>query len=104
MKDDFSEVITNASCYAINSENTLYAYRNNVRYSYTRVGAKWWLRQTDNYSNIPNTYSCYNFDTISSINSKPEFEPIFGAISLGLVILVYLLWFNIFKRITKWKV
>lgn len=103
MTDDFTELITNASCYAINSENTIYAYRNNARYSYTRVGAKWWLRQTDNYNTIPSYYNCYSYDDIVGINSKPEFEPIFGLISLGLVILVYLLWFNIFKRITRWK-
>ena len=104
MKDDFSRVTANAECYVFNSESVLYAYRNNVRYSYTKLGSKWWLRQMDNYTSIPNNYNCYTYDDISSLNSKPEFEPIFVAIAFALVVFVYLLWFMIFKRITRWKV
>ena len=104
MKDDFSEVVTNATCYVLYSETVIYAYRNNVRYTYTKVGSKWWLRQQDNYSTIGNNYNCYSYDVISTINSKPEFEPIFLAIAFALVVFVYLLWFMIFKRITRWKV
>lgn len=103
MKDDFSEIVDNASCYTIASESGLYAYRNNVRYSYTKLGTKWWLRQTDNYNNVPVNSTCYSYNDIIAINSKPEFEPIFVFMALVLVVFVYWLWFNIFKRITKWK-
>lgn len=41
MKDDVSEIITNAECYTINSATSIYAYKNNTRETYTQIGGKW---------------------------------------------------------------
>lgn len=103
MTDDFSELINNASCYYINSENSIYAFRNSVRYRYAKLGAKWYLAETSNYYSISDSYNCRSYDDIVAINSKAEFEPIFVFIALICVVFTYWLWFNVFKRITKWK-
>lgn len=103
MTDDVSEIIDNATCYYISSENSIYAFRNNARYSYKKLGAKWYHTETTNYNYISDSYNCRSYDDIASINSNVEFEPIFTFIALICVVFVYWLWFNIFKRITKWK-
>ena len=103
MKDDFSELINNASCYYISSENSLYAFRNSLRYRYAKLGAKWYLAEVSNYNIINSGYNCRSYDDIVNINSNVAFEPIFVFIALICVIFTYWLWFNVFKRITKWK-
>lgn len=103
MKDDFSELIDNASCYYISSESSIYAFRGNVRYRYTKLGAKWLYTEASSYNTFNSGYNCRSYDDIVSINSNVGFEPIYVFIALICVVFTYWLWFNIFKRITKWK-
>lgn len=103
MTDDTTGIINNASCYQISNESSIYAYRNNVRYSYVRIGSKWQNTGQQQYNSVPNGVVCYNFSDIASLNSYHVFEPIYIVFALLCVIFVWILWFSIFRRITKWK-
>lgn len=103
MKDDTSEIISNASCYQINSDTSIYAYRSNVRYSYVRIGSEWKNTAQQQYTNIGNNVICYNFSDIVALNSHQVFEPIYVTIAFICVVFVWFLWFVVFRRITKWK-
>ena len=104
MKDDLSNVITDASCYTISNDYSIYAYKSNMRYTYVRVGSKWYNTGTQQYTNLPVNSTCYNFSDISTINSYHVWEPIYITLALVFVVFVWLLWFSVFKRITRWKV
>lgn len=103
MKDDLSDVVSGASCYTINNDYSIYAYKSNVRYTYIRIGSKWYNSAQQQYVNMPSNLTCISYADISAINSHQVFEPIYITIALICVVFVWLLWFNVFKRITRWK-
>lgn len=73
--DDVSEVITNGSCYTINNSSTIYAYRNNIRYSYSQIGGKWFETSQQNYTNLPVNNVCYTYSDIAGLHSFAVYEP-----------------------------
>lgn len=96
MSDDFSEVITNASCYTINNQTTIYAYRNNTRYSYSQVGGKWYETATNTYTSIPVNSTCYSYANISTLSSYSYMLPIYYMIAFMLAVFVFFFAYRIF--------
>lgn len=103
MKDDTTSIINNAQCYVINNSSSVYAYRSNVRYTYTLIGSKWYNTAQQQYANFPTNTICFPYSDIAVINSHQVFEPIYVCIAFIFVVFVWLLWFNVFKRLTRWK-
>lgn len=97
MKDDVSEIISNASCYVINNQNSIYAYRNNTRSNYTQIGGRWLKTSEQNYTNIPTNTVCYSYNDIKELNSFAVYEPILNFISFCLVFLVIYLFFRLIR-------
>lgn len=104
MKDDFSEVITNATCYTINNTTSIYAYRNNVRYSYAQIGGKWYKTAETSYSSVPATSNCYDFSSISSLSSRAEFYPIYMFIAFLLAVFVWRFIYFIWSRLVRYRI
>lgn len=99
MTDDVSAIPT-SGCNILSNATTVNNYSNGVRRTYYQLGGKWVFASQQEYYNLPNNYVCVD---VSVFNSNAAFEPIFVGIAFCLVVFVYLLWFNIFKRITRWK-
>lgn len=97
MKDDVSEIITNASCYVINNQSSIYAYRNNTRSNYTQIGGKWFKTSEQTYTNLPVNSVCYSYSDIEALNSNASFEPIYLFIGFCLVALVIYLFFKLIR-------
>lgn len=97
MKDDVSEIISNGSCYVINNSTTLYAYRNNIRYSYTQIGGRWIESSQQTYTNLPTNSVCYTYSDIKELNSFAVYEPILLFISFCIVGLVIYLFFKMIR-------
>ena len=89
--DDVSEIITNATCYVINNQNSIYAYRNNTRSNYTQIGGKWFKTSEQTYTSIPTNNVCYSYSDIKELKSNAAFEPIFYAIAFSLFLVAILL-------------
>lgn len=103
MKDDISEIITNAQCYTLNSQTSIYSYSNNTRITYTQIGGKWYKTAQQTYTNLPVNAYCVSYNTISDISSYNYYLPIYEAIALVLALFV---WFFVFKLVSKfirWK-
>lgn len=97
MTDDISEIISNASCYVINNQNSIYAYRNNTRTTYTQIGGKWFKSSEQTYTNIPTNTVCYSYSDIEELNTNASFEPIFYFLSFCMVFLVIYLFFKLIR-------
>lgn len=101
MHDDFSNVPSNASCYTLNSQISLYVYRNNVRDTYTQIGGKWFKTATTTYTSVPTNAVCWSYSDLSTLNSNAAFEPIYELIALILALLVWFviakIWSNLFR-------
>lgn len=104
MTDDITEIVTDASCYTINNATTIYSYGDSVRYTYTQIGGKWYKTGQNSYNSISSNYVCYSYDDIAALSSKSEFEPIFTAIALGLVIVTVMLFWATIRKITIWRI
>lgn len=104
MKDDFSELPSNGSCYTLNSSSTIYVYRNNTRDTYTQVGGKWYKTATSIYSSVPSSSVCWNYSDITALNSKAEYFPIYEFIAVILAIFVWFFVYRLVARIVKWRV
>ena len=101
MTDDFSELSNNASCYTINSSTSIYAYRNNVRDTYTKLGAKWFKTSTQTYTNFPSNSVCFSYSDITQINSNVEFYPIYYTIGFLLAVFAFRFIWRIIRPIFK---
>ena len=99
MTDNVSE-ISDAGCSVLVNDYTIRNYNNGVRRDYIRSGNKWFLYQTTAYNQMPLGVSCIN---ISDISSYPFMYPVFAFIALFLVIIVYALWWFVFKRVLRWR-
>lgn len=104
MKDDISEVINNASCYTINSQTSLYSYRNNVRSTYTQIGGKWYKTAESSYTSLPSNAYCVPYSTVSDLNSNAAFEPIFVFIAFCLAIFVWRFVYFIWSRLVRYRI
>lgn len=103
MTDDISEIVTNASCYTINSQTSIYSYSGNVRRTYTQIGGKWLQTAQTTYSNIPTTSYCVSYDTISSLNSYSYMQPIFEFIALIMALFVWFFCFKLWSKLIWWR-
>ena len=103
MKDDFSELETNASCYTLNSTTSIYSYRNNIRSTYTQVGGKWYKTAAQNYTNLPTNIVCFSYNDITSLNSNAEYFPIFEFIAFSLAVFVWVVVYKLISRLIKWR-
>lgn len=97
MKDDVSEIISNATCYVINNQNSIYAYRNNTRSNYTQIGGKWHKTSEQTYTSIPSNSVCYSYSDIQQLSSYSIYEPILLFISFCMVGLVIYLFFKLIR-------
>lgn len=105
MTDDFSDVIQNASCYTINNSTSIYAYRNNTRYSYSQISGKWYLSSQATYTSIPTSSYCYTFNDLSSINSYSYMFPVYAFIAFCLAVFVFIFAYKVFwENLVKWRV
>lgn len=89
--DDVSEIISNASCYVINNQNSIYAYRNNTRSNYTQIGGKWFKTSEQTYTSIPTNTVCYSYSDLKELKTNAAFEPIFYMIAFSLFLVTVLL-------------
>ncbi len=104
MTDDFSDLITGASCYAISSQTIIYAYKGSVRSTYSQIGGKWFKTAENVYSSVPSNTVCYSYDDITKINSNAEYFPIFEFIALLLALFVWFFVFKLFSRLIRWHI
>lgn len=104
MKDDTTEIINNATCYTINSATSIYAYRNNVRNTYTQIGGKWYQTATITYTNIPSSSYCVSYSNITNLNSNAAFEPIFVFIGFCLAIFVWKFVYFLWSRLVRYRI
>lgn len=103
MRDDFSELPTNASCYTLNSATSIYVYRNNIRDTFTQIGGKWYRSATTTYSSVPTNSVCWLYSDITGLSSNAEFLPIYEAIAFILAMFVFALVWSLFRRLGKWR-
>lgn len=103
MKDDISEIITNAECYTINSATSIYAYKNNLRETYTQIGGKWKKSGQSTYNYFPGGAYCVAYSEIESINSYAMFEPlyVFNSLLVSVFVIGFAVWL-LFGRIFKY--
>lgn len=104
MKDDISEVINNASCYTINSQTSLYSYRNNVRSTYTQIGGKWYKTAESSYTSLPVNAYCVPYSTVSDLNSNAAFEPFYLFIAFCLAVFVWRFVYFIWSRLVRYRI
>lgn len=104
MTDDFSELVTGASCYAISNTSSIYAYKNNIRTTYSQIGGKWYKTAESEYYNIPSTTTCYSYGDITKINSNAEYFPIFEFIAIILAVFVWFVVFRLISRLIRWRI
>lgn len=104
MKDDISEIIDNATCYTINSTTSIYAYRSNIRYTYTQIGGKWYQTAQTTYSSVPSNAYCVSYSTISDLNSNAVFEPIFIFIAFILAVFVWFIVYRIWSKLVRYRI
>lgn len=104
MKDDTSEIINNATCYTLNNATSIYAYRNNVRSTYTQVGGKWYKTAETTYSSVPSSSYCLSYNDISDLNSNAAFEPIFLFIGFCLAIFVWKFVYFLWSRLVRYRI
>lgn len=103
MKDDFSELETNATCYTLNSATSIYSYRNNIRSTYTQVGGKWYKTATQSYTNLPTNTICFSYNDITGLSSNAQFSPIFEVIAFSLAVFVWFVVYRLISRLIKWR-
>lgn len=103
MTDDFTGLINNASCYSVNNSTSIYAYRNNVRYSYTQIGGRWYETAQQTYTNIPSSTTCYTYSDITALNTFSYMQPIFYFIAFLLGILVWTMCFWMWSKLIHWR-
>ena len=103
MTDDISEIVTNASCYTINSQTSIYSYSGNVRRTYTQIGGKWYQTAQTTYSSFPPSSYCVSYDTISDLNSNAAFEPIYDFIALILALFVWFFVYTLWSKLILWR-
>ena len=104
MKDDTSEIINNATCYTLNNATSIYAYRNNVRSTYTQVGGKWYKTSETIYSSLPPSSYCLSYNYISDLNSNAAFEPIYVFIAFCLAIFVWKFVYFMLSRLVRYRI
>lgn len=104
MKDDVSEIINNATCYTLNNATSIYAYRDNVRNTYTQVGGKWYKTAETTYSSVPFSAYCLSYNDISDLNSNAAFEPIFVFIAFCLAIFVWKFVYFMWSRLVRYRI
>lgn len=99
MTDDVSEIPV-SGCSVLVSDSSLRNYNNGTRRDYVRLGNRWHLYQTSTYNQMPVGVSCVD---ISTLSSYPFMYPVFAFIAFVLVVVVYVLWWFVFKRILRWR-
>lgn len=99
MTDDVSEIPT-TGCNVVYSDSSIRNYSQNTRRDYVRLGRKWYLYSTSSYVNVPSGINCVD---IANVNSFPFMFPVYMFIAFVLVIVVYSLWWFVFKRILRWR-
>lgn len=104
MTDDFSQLVTGASCYALSSTTSIYAYKNNIRTSYSQIGGKWYKTAESTYNTIPINTVCYSYGDITKINSNAEYLPIFEFIAIILAVFVWYFVFRLISRLIRWRI
>lgn len=102
MKDDISEIITDAECYTINNATSIYAYKNNTRETYTQIGGKWKKSGQSSYNYFPSGSYCVAYSEIEDLNSYAMYEPlyVFNSLILACFVIGFSIWL-IFGRIFK---
>lgn len=104
MKDDFTNLETGSSCYVLNSQTSIYSYKNNVRTTYIQVGGKWYKQATTNYNTLPVNTVCWSYNDITSLNSNAAFEPLYLMIAFCLAIFVWWFVFRLVSKLFRWRV
>lgn len=99
MTDDISAIPT-SGCNYISSPTVIYNYNNNQRRTYKQIGGKWFYTDSSSYNIIPSTAICSD---ISNISSNSEYLPIYQFIAFCLVAVTIILWFNVFRRVIRWR-
>ena len=103
MTDDFSNLETGASCYAISNTTTIYSYKTNNRTSYIQIGGKWYKTSVQSYNTIPASTHCLSYSDITKINSNAAFYPQYMIFAFGLSVFVWLVVFKLLGRLVKWR-
>lgn len=103
MTDDFSNLETGASCYAISNQTTIYSYKTNVRTTYIQIGGKWYKTSTQSYTSIPTSTTCVPYSDLTKINSNAAYYPIYIVIALSLAVFVWYVVFSLLGRLIKWR-
>lgn len=103
MTDDFSELENNATCYTINNSSSIYAYRNNVRTTYTEIGGRWFKSATQTYTSLPGNAVCIAYSDITKISTYSYMQPVFYAIAFILGILVWSICFWLWSKLIQWR-
>lgn len=104
MTDDFSNLVTGASCYAISNQTTIYSYKANIRTSYVQIGGKWFKQAEQVYQNVPASTTCYSYADITKINSNAPYYPIYQFLALVLAVFVWFFVFRLYSRLIRWRV
>lgn len=99
MTDDISEIPT-TGCNYISSPTVIYNYNNNQRRTYKQIGGKWFYTDISSYNTLPSSAICSD---ISNISSNSVYLPIYYFIAFCLVAVTILLWFNVFRRVIRWR-
>lgn len=102
MSDNFDDLETGASCYAISDSKTIYSFKNGVRDTYHLISGKWYKTASDNVY-IYSDYNCYDYDDLIQLNSYSFLTPFYHAVSFALVFFVVFLFWFLSKRLFKWR-
>lgn len=94
MTDDFTNVGA-ATCYALNSSTSFYAYSSGTRTTYYQIGGKWYRGNSQVYNNIPTGTYCYSS---LDFNSNAVFEPFLYFVSFCLVCVAVFGFFYVLRR------
>lgn len=98
--DDVSE-IPSTGCNTLYSNSILYNYSNGIRKTYINVGGKWYFTASSNYYNIPDSVNCID---VSDLSTNSSMVPVFYFIALFLALVVWFLWWSVFRRLFKWRI
>lgn len=98
--DDVSAVPT-TGCNALNSSTVLYNYSSGIRRTYINIGGKWFLSSQTSYNTIPASTECID---IANLSTNSDMVPVFYFIAFCLALVVWWLWWSVFRRLFRWRI
>ena len=104
MKDDFSNLETGASCYALSNTTTILSYKSGVRTTYNQVGGRWYKTAAQNYTSVPTNTVCWSYADITALNSNAVYYPFYVLVALMLSLFVWFFVFRLISKLFRWRV